>query len=78
MSVTKRDAFARVRKILQRLTAERIVPTGAVFPPMLRAFADEYPTHSVEVEALGRELPTAFRKAALEVHRTLRTLSTAG
>lgn len=75
-AVGKREAFARVRRVLQRLTAERIVPTSAVFPPVLRAFADEYPTHRLEVQMLDRRLPAAFRRAALGAHRILRELST--
>ena len=71
----KRDAFARVRNILKHLASERVVPTSAVFPSVLRAFADEYPTHVLEVQGLDRNVPAAFRRPAADAHRILRALS---
>lgn len=70
-----KGAFERVRHILARLTTERVVPTAAVFPPVLRAFADEYPRHRTEVGALDRTLPIKFREAAQTVYRELMRLA---
>lgn len=70
----KARAFARVRQTLARISREGVVPTRAIFAPVLLGFADEYPSHRMEVQGLIRTLPDGFVSAANLVQDKLRVL----
>ncbi len=57
---SKDRAFARVRSALEQVRKLRIIPTQAVFAPVLGRFADEYSEHLVEIQGLTRSLPPQF------------------
>ena len=71
----KRKAFAQIRDILDTIAKEGIVPTRAIFAPSLHAFADEYPSHKLEIYGLLRALPTEFEKAAIKIEKKLLELA---
>ena len=70
----KARAFDRVRDALERIGKEGIVPTRAIFAPVLYGFADEYKSHLAKISELIRTLPENFVSAANIVGSHLRTL----
>jgi len=64
-------AFAVIREFLRVLERNPVVPTQAIFPRALRAFADQYPSHRRQVEVLARVLPPEFLTLAAKAKMRL-------
>jgi hypothetical protein len=65
----REHAFTDIRQLLQKIAKDHIVPTQAIFASSLFAFADEYPSHKIEIQGLVRQLTPEFIRLA----STLRT-----
>jgi hypothetical protein len=70
----KARAFARVEQALKRLKREGVVPTRAIFAPVLLGFADEYPSYRTDVQVLLRTLSEEFVSAANVIQSDLQKL----
>lgn len=73
--LNRREAFDRLKVVLDDLSQDRIVPVRATFATSLKAFANKYPDHAAQVRMLLRRLPAEFSSVAAATEKRLRTLA---